>query len=72
VFENRQGRVYERSGFGLCQKYNFERNLDMNFELVLPLFYMLRFQQKDEEFPILNELFNIFILFLRKSASAQF
>lgn len=43
----------------------------MNFELALPLFYLLRFQQKEQQFPTLNELLNVFVLFLRQSAYTQ-
>jgi hypothetical protein len=44
VFEIHQGKVYERSGFGMCHNYIFERNSEMNFQLVLPLFYLLKYQ----------------------------
>lgn len=43
----------------------------MNFQLILPLFHLIRHQEKDENYPTLNELFSCFILFLRKSQQNQ-
>lgn len=43
----------------------------MNFQLMLPLFYLLRYQQKDQVYPTLNELLSAIVLFLRKSAQNQ-
>ncbi len=38
---------------------------------MIPLFYLLRYQEKDQVYPTLNELLSAFVLFLRKSSQNQ-
>lgn len=71
VFEPRSGKLYERSGFGYNPTFIYERNSDMNFKIVLPLFYLLKYLPLSAEYPIFDELLNIMVIFLRKSSQNQ-
>ncbi len=43
----------------------------MNFNNIFPYFYMLKFINEPQTYPILNELLNIVVLFFRKSSKNQ-
>lgn len=71
LFEIHQGRLYERGGYGFCPTYILERDLTMNFNNILPYFYILKFINENHNYPILNELLGIVVLFFRKSSKNQ-
>lgn len=71
LFELHQGKLYERSGFGFSPNFILERNLSMNFSHIFPYFYILKFINEPQTYPILNELLNIVVLFFRKSSKNQ-
>lgn len=71
LFEIHQGMLYERGGFGYSPSYILERDLSMNFNNILPYFYLLKFIPQHHNYPILNELLGIIVLFFRKSSKNQ-
>ena len=70
IFEIRQGKFFERSGFGFSDVHLVEKNKEMNFKVILPFFYLLKFI-KTNEYPLLDEIMLLFIEFLCKSSNNQ-
>ena len=42
IFQERQGKVYERSELGFCADPVLHRHQDMNFDVVLPFLHLFK------------------------------
>ena len=70
IFEQREGNLYERNGFGYSETKLIEKNKHMNFKIIMPFFYLLKFVD-NSKYPLMDEILSLYIEFLCKSSANQ-